>query len=441
MLLSLWGRKRPPEPPVEGALPVLDAGNLLHPHRSQLVAIRQLVGVPSAHWEAFYARIFEAYAGFVQQLPASEDHHHAGPGGMLTHGLEMVREALKLRRGQLLPTGAAAEELAARQDLWTYATATSALLHDIGKPVTDQRVNLYDRLGRNLGQWDPWAGPLSLNTGWYRVAFVRERRYRFQEHVPPLLVHFILPQRGLSWLASDPEVFSTWLAAISGDTDHAGILGELVHQADGLSVASDLVGAPTRMPLARRKPLSTQEDRQVTPEQATTHNNEPTDQSDDSVYIQGIDVGSVTERDASPSDADATSEDTDEDASSELRKTEASDDTDPGRCFLHWLKEGLASGTLANNTVNARVHAVPEGLLLVSPGIFKDFDRENWSLAQKRFQKLKLHRRTPQATNFWSYQVKGDRKQSHINGILIAEPERALGLQLPPPNSDLSRKE
>ena len=569
-LLSLWGRKRQPEPPVEGALPVLDTDTLLQPHRSQLAAIRQLVGVPRAHWETFYARIFEAYAGFVQQLPASEAHHHASPGGMLNHGLEVVRQALKLRRGRLLPSGAEAEELAARQDLWTYATATSALLHDIGKPVTDQRVHLYDRQGQEIGQWDPWAGPLTLDTGWYRVTFVRERRYRFHEHVSPLLVRFILPQRGLSWLASDPEVFSTWLAAISGDADQAGILGELVHQADGLSVASDLVGAPTRMPLARRKPLSarlltglrylldqetlplnrpgaagwrlagdlwlvskrvldnlrehlnqegqegvparndrlmdelqqhgllttngdravwtvqvtigdwsqqltvlrfpvqtlwpdpdarppelegtvtpvdkdpdgaTREDRQVTSKQTTAHNNEPNNQTDDSIYIKGIDAGSVTERNASPSDADDASEDTVGDSSPEPRKTEAFDDTDPGLRFLHWLKEGLASGTLAIYTVNARVHTVPEGLLLVSPGIFKDFDRENWSLVQKRFQKLKLHHRTPQATNIWTYQVKGDRKQSRINGILITEPEHALGLQLPPPNSHLSRKE
>ncbi|HEC17125.1 MAG TPA: hypothetical protein ENI99_11230, partial [Sedimenticola sp.] len=254
-LLSLWGRRRHVDPPVEGALPVLDAGTLLRPHRSQLATIRQLVGVPRAHWEAFYATVFEAYAGFVQQLPASEAHHHAGPGGMLVHGLEVVREALKLRRGRLLPPGAAAEELAARQDLWTYATATGALLHDLGKPVTDQRVRFYDRQGRKLGCWDPWAGPLPVTAGWYRVEFVRERRYRFHERVPPLLVRFILPQRGLSWLASDPEVFGAWLAAISGDADRAGVLGELVHRADGLSVASDLAGAPARMPSARRKPL------------------------------------------------------------------------------------------------------------------------------------------------------------------------------------------
>ena len=55
---------------------------------------------------------------------------------MLVHGLEVVHEALKLRRGRLLPLGAAAEELVARQDLWSYATATSALLHDIGSRPT-----------------------------------------------------------------------------------------------------------------------------------------------------------------------------------------------------------------------------------------------------------------------------------------------------------------
>ncbi|MFM9272206.1 TraI domain-containing protein [Halomonas elongata] len=32
----------------------------------------------------------ERYAGLVQELPASESHHHAYRGGMLDHGLEVV---------------------------------------------------------------------------------------------------------------------------------------------------------------------------------------------------------------------------------------------------------------------------------------------------------------------------------------------------------------
>lgn len=556
-VLNLWGRSRASEPPVEGGLPVLDAAALLRPHRHQLATIQQLVGAPRAHWEAFYATLFEAYASFVQQLPASEAHHHAGPGGMLAHGLEVVREALKLHRGRLLPPGAAAEELASKRDLWIYAVTTAALLHDVGKPVTDLRVHLYDREGREIGYWAPWAGPLSSAARQYRVEFVRDRRHRFHERVTPLLIRFLLPERGLGWLASDLGAFAAWLATISGDIDQAGVLGELVQRADGLSVASDLAGAPARMLTARRKPLSTrlltglrylldqgslplnrpgaagwllyndlwlvskrvldalrehlnqegQEgvparndrlmdelqqhgllqpngdravwtvqvttgdwsqrltvlrfpahtfwpdpdaqppafDGSVTPieqsrdiqggpeaerEKPSPENHEPIHRADEFPSTDVLDESEISPEDSTQSGTGAQSGETD-----------APDGDDPGNRFLCWLKAGIASGRLAINAVNARVHVVPEGLLLVSPGIFKDFDRDNWSQVQKRFQKLRLHQRTPQATNIWTYQVKGDRKQSRINGLLIAEPERVLGLQLPPPNSHLLRKE
>ena len=46
---------------------------------------------------------------------------------------------------------------------------------------------------------------------------------------------------------------------------------------------------------------------------------------------------------------------------------------DLGQTFLAWLKQGLVSGELPMNTVNARVHRVREGVLLVSPGIFRDY--------------------------------------------------------------------
>ncbi|MGE0684311.1 MAG: DNA-binding domain-containing protein, partial [Candidatus Binatia bacterium] len=59
---------------------------------------------------------------------------------------------------------------------------------------------------------------------------------------------------------------------------------------------------------------------------------------------------------------------------------------------------------------------------------------------QKRFLKQKLHKRTAQGTNVWLYLVKGERKQSRINGLLIVEPESVLGLRLPPPNTHLMLK-
>lgn len=587
VLLRFWRGNRHSESPAAGTLPVLNADTLLKPHRLLLNTIRQLVGVPQAHWEALYTATFDAYAVFVQQLPASEAHHHAGPGGMLTHGLEVVREALKLRRGRLLPSGAAAEEMVAHQDLWTYATATAALLHDLGKPVTDQRVRLYDGNNRELRRWDPWGGPMSGDATWYRVEFVRERRYRFHERVPPLLVHFILPRQGMSWLASDPEVLQAWLATISGDGEQAGIIGELVHQADGLSVASDLAGTPASMPTARRKSLSirlltglrylldqgdlplnrpgaagwrsdedlwlvskrvldilrehlhhegqegvpTRNDRlmdelqqhgllrpngdraiwtvqvidgdwsqqltvlrfpvhtlwpepdarppvfagTVTPidttssavesnevdevtDHATAALHDRTSQQMEQVKhtpsqmtksgVETEDAASMRESTSLVSAFETLSFDSDDSSSrtaehvsfSSSQEMDLTDEVDPGRRFLAWIKEGLSSGRLPINTVNARIHTVSEGLMLVSPGIFKDYDRENWSRVQKRFLKQKLHQRTAQGTNVWTYQVKGARKQSRINGLLIAEPEAVLGLRLPPPNTHLTLK-
>jgi len=121
---------------------------------------------------------------------------------------------------------------------------------------------------------------------------------------------------------------------------------------------------------------------------------------------------------------------------------ELSDDEDPGKLFRAWLHSGLLKNKFETNSVNARIHRVEEGLLLVSPGIFKDFDRENWQKAQKRFQKLKLHRKTTQGTNIYTYQVTGKRSRSRIKGFLIEELETAFeGVTFPPPNPYLKLAE
>ena len=128
-------------------------------------------------------------------------------------------------------------------------------------------------------------------------------------------------------------------------------------------------------------------------------------------------------------------------ASSTRKPAESDIETgnDPGQTFLDWLHDGLKQNRFEINATSARLHCVEEGLLLVSPGIFKDFDRENWQRVQKRFQKLKIHRKTAQGTNIHTYQVTGKRSKSRINGILIEDPERRFeGVMLPECNPHLA---
>lgn len=233
-----------PAHPLDPALlPILSAEALLQPHTKTLELIQRQVGVPQAHWAALYQQLFRNFASFVQQLPASEAHHHRQVGGLLAHSLDATLQALRIRRGVLLPTGASAEQLAEKSDVWTYATVTAALLHDLGKPVVDQTVTLFGIHGDELGPWHPLAGAMNSPAVSYKLSYLRGRRYRLHPKVPPLLVQLIVPGIGLRWIAGDLDAFEAWLATISGgDSEFAGKLGQIITQGDSLSVAADISG-------------------------------------------------------------------------------------------------------------------------------------------------------------------------------------------------------
>ncbi|MEE9303683.1 MAG: TraI domain-containing protein [Thiotrichaceae bacterium] len=114
------------------------AQELLLPHQNLLQQIRSQVSVPESHWMNLYQSFIKSFAELVQQLPASESHHHAFAGGLLQHSLEVGLHALQLRSGKMLPLGASPEVISEKQELWSYAVLTAAMMHDIGKPLVDQ---------------------------------------------------------------------------------------------------------------------------------------------------------------------------------------------------------------------------------------------------------------------------------------------------------------
>jgi integrating conjugative element relaxase (TIGR03760 family) len=187
---------------------VQSAEQLLAPpeRQARVQAIEDLTRVTPTHFEALYRQALRNYASFVQQLPASEAHHHAGLGGLLDHGLEAAVFALKLRRAHLLPPGAPTEVIDAQADLWSYACFIAILLHDIGKPAVDQKVELFDKHGREFGLWDPWAGPMRAYA--YEACFLQGRDYRLHLKAAPLLARFIVPPEGLGWLTSERTVLA-----------------------------------------------------------------------------------------------------------------------------------------------------------------------------------------------------------------------------------------
>lgn len=235
-------------------LPIQSAEVLLGtPLRKELLRqIKLLTSIPDNRWSSLYLSMFQQYAALVQELPASEVHHHADLGGMLDHALEVVHNALKLRRGYVLPPGSAPEMSGPLAELYTYAAASAGLLHDIGKIACDQHIELIE--AGNMRRWFPWEGPMRGKG--YRIRFVPERRYAIHEPTSLLLAQQIIPPQGLSWLASDMEVWANWVLTVGGRTEEAGPLGEIIAKADGASVARNL-GAKPSNPAAntQQKPI------------------------------------------------------------------------------------------------------------------------------------------------------------------------------------------
>jgi len=245
-MLSLFRRKRqkPPPPPTvnvaEGYLPIESAHSLLAAeHRRQLLdRIWQYTALSHAQFTQLYINPIHRYAEQVQQLPASETHHHAYLGGMLDHGLELVACSLKLRQSYLLPTGAAPEDQAAQTDAWSAGIAYGALLHDIGKIAVDLLVERQD--GR---VWHPWQGPLDQP---YRFRYLKGRDYHLHGAAAGLLYTQILDRTILDWLSGFPPLWASLLYVLAGQYERAGVLGELVMQADRVSTAQNIGGNPSK---------------------------------------------------------------------------------------------------------------------------------------------------------------------------------------------------
>ncbi len=161
--------------------------------------------------------------------------------------MDTALQALKIRIGKLLPPNADAETVTRLKDVWTYGIFTGALCHDIGKPITDVTIEAFDKNKSSVGFWQPFSSSMfamvkSKHAKTYRIEYKRKRIYTSHQRASALYVHHIVPSEGLQWLVSNQELFFYWTNLLTGHDEDTGLLGSIIHEADKLSVASNLAG-------------------------------------------------------------------------------------------------------------------------------------------------------------------------------------------------------
>ena len=322
------------------ALPILSSAELLLPFKPLVSRIQALAGTTQAHFETYYQATLDRYADHCQQRPALQPSHRH-PSGLLRLGLETAVAALKVRQAYLLPPGSVPEEAVLKKDLWTFAVFTLALLHGLHEPALNQIVTLYGK--DSEARWNPWSGTMIANPDVMGYAIETEG-FPKATSVPAtslLLAHQAIEPKGMAWLASDQRVFSAWVGCLSGNQQVVGILDDILGKAwvslnrEGEKIRSEKSETTNDQEVRSSKSIETRNLGQETSGAMR----------DESVIIE------------------------DQPNQEEPKQQQEA----PASKFVEWLREGLETGTIPCNSPNARIHVVPEGVLLVTPNIFKDF--------------------------------------------------------------------
>lgn len=96
-----------------------------------------------------------------------------------------------------------------------------------------------------------------------------------------------------------------------------------------------------------------------------------------------------------------------------------------GRMFFNWLKKGLIEKTILINSPVALVHIIEDGVLLLSPGLFKDFcvkhgmpESDHKSLSRK-FDNLRLGVRNDQGMLIHIFWAVGSTRAGRVSGRVV----------------------
>lgn len=245
-------------------VPVFDIESVLKHYRADLKKLERFLPIGDNQkvngrklFDVMYMDIIKRFAEYVHLIPASEDHHHRGPGGLLIHSIEAAFNALTYAENKKYEKTGFLDidkEMSTRA---RYATWVGGLLHDTGKILRDLHVNAVDVIvnaktgevapARNVPTWLPhmqtlieWAKEYHVAT--YTVSFVRGRKHnRHNIESNQLLPYIMGRDYALKYLVDTPgaNLYSELNNLLSG-IETQSYISRAVREGDALSTAKDM---------------------------------------------------------------------------------------------------------------------------------------------------------------------------------------------------------
>src|SRR3990167_4486503 len=217
-------------------LPVLSGDELLfgHRHKGIVRLFRDLAEVSSDEFDATYGVLLQNFMEFVQVLP----HKHGGIlGSLLNYGLArasaVFQKYCQMKKGQASP-------------LLKFALFSAALLKDLGRVMSNQRIVLCTENDEVIGDWNPFSGSMVGQSDFFKLYPISTAYLKIESEVTLLLARQLIPKDVFLWLSNDIVVFSDWVSALLGqegtDAKQLTAFLAMIKREDIVAVLSTLDG-------------------------------------------------------------------------------------------------------------------------------------------------------------------------------------------------------
>lgn len=214
--------------------------------KTLVIKIRETVEVSPEYFDSHYLPVLESCASYCQNAHASAGYHHAFPYGLITHLLEASLYALRKSRANLYNPTNSEGKVDDLKHVYAYVVFVAAMLHDIGKIITDVRFSIRSNDGRFV-PWSPLSSLPPPESAKIEYRIDRKVRKSNQQNLylnnshqlaSPALITNIVPKSSLQWIASfHPKVELDFLHAVSGDYGNANVIGVSVREGDQISTS------------------------------------------------------------------------------------------------------------------------------------------------------------------------------------------------------------
>jgi len=228
----------PRYPPIDFGVSISPPEILLERNQDIVDELKQSISDQQLFDEHYFPTMW-SLASMVQQLPASERHHHRKMGGLLRHSLEVGLRAVQLAGEKYTKDGVAPEQ--GTDPRWKLAVFIAGIGHDLGKIVTD--ISVTDR-SEEL-KWCPYSSSLydwATHNGIEKY-FIHWQAGRGKRHITisSTLINTVMKQDTRKWISDERNDEVIWIhESLNNNPGETNDIHQFVVAADQFSVRRDL---------------------------------------------------------------------------------------------------------------------------------------------------------------------------------------------------------